>query len=154
MKIRINMTTGAIAKEGHECNTNYLTTQEKAPEMQTEADTAERQGMTRISQHDSKQEDETDTKIGVRRRKSAPPAKDTTEADGHSGNHCRNTGSDPGQEDQTTKDNKIKKATDHIKTKENGISKKQTSENKLLNSSRKYATSRLEEREIAKRMRK
>jgi hypothetical protein len=70
MKIRINMTTGAIAKEGHECNTNYSTTQEKTPEMQTEADTAER--------HDSKQEDQTDTKIGVRRRKSEPPAKDTT----------------------------------------------------------------------------
>ena len=164
--------------------------------MQTEAATAERQGMTRISQHDSQQEDETDTRIGVRRRKNAPTAKDTTEANGPSENHCRNmerhqeaqpcnrnpirrdndpagmtqgtnkeeidktqdvqipgeksTDSDPGPKDQTTKDNKIKKATDHIKTKENGISKI-TSENKLLNSSRKYATSRLEEREIANR---
>ena len=163
--------------------------------MQTEAATAEGQGMTRISQHDSQQEDETDTRIGLRRRKNAPTAKDTTEANGLSGNHCRNierhqeaqpcnrnpirgdndqagmtqgtnkevidktqdvqipgeksTDSDPGPKDQTTKDNKIKKATDHIKTRENRISNNQTRENKLLNSSRKYATSRLEEREIA-----
>ena len=136
--------------------------------MQTEAATAEGQGMTRISWNDSHQEDETDTRIGVRRRRNAPPAKDTTEENGLSGNHCRNmerhqeaqprnryptrgdndqagmtqgtnkeeidttdveqldgemkTDSDPSQEDSAIKENKIKKATDHIKTKKNGIS--------------------------------